>query len=121
MFSCAVAYGQLALLGELGCNLLGLLTEFSDSSLDFQLRLNAHISKHPRQTINARLRRGAFNPQRVKLCVYFQDMVVVISDNITNDIEAREARELIAAVQMKKGTIDLVLVEIAIPQQITDG
>jgi hypothetical protein len=28
---------------------------------------------------------------------------------------------LIAAVQMKKGTIDLVLVEIAIPQQITDG
>jgi hypothetical protein len=40
---------------------------------------------------------------------------VVITDDITNDIEAGETRELVAAVQVKKGTVNLVLVEIAIP------
>jgi len=42
-------------------------------------------------------------------------MLVVIAYDVTDDIEACEPNKLVAAIQMKKGTVDFILVEIAIP------
>jgi hypothetical protein len=46
-------------------------------------------------------------------------MFIVIACNISYYVETCQSRELVSAVEMKKRTVDLVLVEVAVPQKIS--